>query len=262
MSTNARTVTVSADVLSFALCSASEKDAEHLTKSCDGEPTEVLDYLRSGPVTNSLLKASVELFEAEEFNILRSLVAAYSRTLGTRPVTEGGSYALEVIDAFSGFEDGKLSNTYLEGVPDNTRKKLREHLRSETIVECWALVDASDMQKVLQTPWKEITPFLGVSWIDAQKEALAELSSVDWSSRENLHLHNRNAQTLPHESLTEHFYAIGYTIHKDGSHHRGDGNTRANALLAQGASKVLVHHERPFGTYLNGISVSPEIITF
>lgn len=254
-----RTVPISPDVLSYALDRASEEDAKLLSSRAsarDGEPV-----IRSGWVSDTLVQAAVELFTAGEFHILRSLVAAYSHGLGSRPVPEGGSYALDVVDAFIGYEDGVLDRRYVNGVDDATRLDMRDHLRSSVYTECWALVSATDMMVVMEEPWKDVDPFRTTSWVDAQKSALQELNDADWSACDSLLLHVGNHKSPPNESLIGHF-AIEYTVDRDGKAHRGDGNTRAHALIGQGAATVLVHHRRPFGTALNGVAVSPEVITF
>lgn len=259
MTTATRTVSVNPDVLSYVLDRASEEDAKRLLAHADASSGEPV--VRSGWVPNSLTRAAVELFTLGEFSILRSFVAAYAHALGSRPVSEGGSYALEVVDAFVGHEDGALDSHYVDGVSDAIRHGMRNHLRASTYIECWALVSPSDMLGVMQEPWKDVEPFRTTSWVGAQKSAIQEINDADWSSYNSLRLHVGNHKSPPHESLIGHF-AIGYTVDRDGKAHRGDGNTRAHALIGQGADTVLVHHTRPFGTVLNGIALSPEVVTF
>lgn len=257
MSAPSRTVSVTPGVLSYALCRASEEDAAGVLRAAGSQPHGVEHTLRAGQITTSLIQASVEMFKSEEFSILRALVSAYVQTLGPRPVAEGGMYTFDVIDAFAGYEKEKLSSTYVAGIPEEVRHGLRQHLRTSTYVKCWALIPAGDMSAVLETPWKDVTPFLGTSWVDAQRDALAVLSGVDWSSYENLALNSGESTLPPHESLIG-CSAIEYHMSSHGGH-RGDGNTRAHALIAQGATTVLVLHTRPYGTQLNGVPVSPEV---
>jgi hypothetical protein len=165
------------------------------------------------------------------------------------------------VDAFAGYEDGKLDSHYAVEVTDAFRHNMRNHLRESTYIECWALVSSADMMAVMENPWKDVAPFRATSWVNAQTTALQELNDTDWSTHDTLFLHTGNHASPPSESLLGRS-AIKYTVDRDGKAHRGDGNTRAHALIGQGAATVLVHHTRPFGTPLNGIAVSPEVVTF
>lgn len=259
MTSATRTVSIHPDILIYALDRASEEDAKQLLAHADTRGTEPV--IRSGWVSRSLVRAAVELFTAGEFHILRSLVAAYAHALGSRPVPEGGSYALDVVDAFAGYEDGSLDSYYADSVPDSLRYDMRNHLRESTYVTCWALVTSTDMMAVMDDPWKDVAPFRNTSWVEAQKSALQELNDTEWGTRDSLLLHVGDHRSSPSESLLGHS-AIEYTVDRSGKAHRGDGNTRAHVLVGQGADTVLVRHTRPFGTALNGVAVSPEVIAF
>lgn len=263
--TNAtRTISINSDVLSYVLDRASEEDANKLRARADrlrADSRRAEPVIESGWVSRSLVRAAVELFAADEFYILRSFVAAYAQGLGSRPVPEGGNYALDVVDAFAGYEGGSLDSYYVDGASDALRNDMRNRLRASTYTTCWALVTASDMMSVIEEPWKDTAPFRTISWVEAQKTAIQELNDTDWSTRDSLYLLEGGHRSSPSDSLLGHS-AIEYIVEHGGKAHRGDGNTRAHVLIGQGADTVLVHHTRPLGTELNGVAVSPEVTTF